>query len=78
MLGDNTVTLAETANFMKQKYEYKFVRLGEGWLSAKGLEQICRFMTPHTGTAMHPPGAKRCASMRICYKNAIKYGVNRR
>jgi len=23
------------AVFMKQKYEYKFVRLGEGWLGAK-------------------------------------------
>ncbi len=26
---------SEIAALMKQKYEYKFVRLGEGWMSAK-------------------------------------------
>ncbi len=50
----------------------------QGWLTLKGLDQICRFMIPHSGDYMHPPGPERCANMRQCYKNAIKYGANRR
>ncbi len=44
----------------------------EGWLSKKGLEQVCKFMLPHVGDRMHPPGPQRCKMMRKCYKNAFK------
>ena len=44
----------------------------EGWLSQKGLEQVCKFMLPHAASTHHPPGPERCRQMRKCYKNAIR------
>lgn len=39
----------------------------EGWLSAEGLEEVCRFIAPAKGTSMHFSGSYRCETMRKCY-----------
>ncbi len=44
----------------------------EGWLTKKGLEQVCRFMLPHVGDRMHLPGPQRCKIMRKCYADAFR------
>ncbi len=41
-----------------------------GWLSPKGMDQICKFMWSHTGDTMHLPGPERCRIMKRCYKEA--------
>lgn len=35
-----------------------------GWLDAKGIEEICTFISQLKGDAAHPPGPKRCKLMR--------------
>ena len=37
------------------------------WLSQKGLDQVCRFISPATGDSMHFSGSKRCELMRQCF-----------
>jgi len=39
----------------------------EGWLDPDGVEQICRFIAPAKGDAMHFSGSYRCEAMRKCY-----------
>ncbi|MGH6815523.1 MAG: hypothetical protein ACREC6_07455 [Hyphomicrobiaceae bacterium] len=39
----------------------------QGWLSPAGLEEVCRFITPAKGDAMHLSGSYRCEYMRKCY-----------
>jgi hypothetical protein len=42
----------------------------EGWLNAKGLDQICDFISAGRTDAMHASGPERCAAMRRCYARA--------
>lgn len=39
----------------------------QGWLTPEGLEEVCTFIAPSKGDAMHLSGSHRCASMRKCY-----------
>lgn len=39
----------------------------EGWLTADGLEEVCRFISPAKGDSMHFSGSYRCEYMRKCY-----------
>jgi hypothetical protein len=39
----------------------------QGWLTAEGLEEICRFITPAKGDGMHFSGSHRCEAMRRCF-----------
>ena len=41
-----------------------------GWLNKKGMDQICKFIWTAPASTMHPPGPKRCALMRSCFKKA--------
>jgi hypothetical protein len=38
----------------------------QGWLSPGGVEEICKFITPAKGDAMHFSGSHRCEYMRQC------------
>jgi hypothetical protein len=37
------------------------------WLTADGLEEVCRFIAPAKGDTMHFSGSHRCEVMRKCY-----------
>lgn len=37
------------------------------WLTVEGLDQICEFIKPSRGDAMHLGGPHRCEAMRKCY-----------
>lgn len=37
------------------------------WLTAEGLEEVCRFIAPAKGDSMHFSGSHRCETMRQCY-----------
>ena len=39
----------------------------QGWLTPEGLEEVCRFISPAKGDAMHFSGSHRCDAMRRCY-----------
>lgn len=39
----------------------------QGWLSPEGLDEVCRFIAPAKGSAMHLSGSYRCNYMRQCY-----------
>ena len=39
----------------------------QGWLTLEGLEEVCRFISPAKGDAMHFSGSHRCDAMRACY-----------
>ena len=39
------------------------------WLTQDGLEEICRFITPAKGDAMHFSGSHRCEYMRRCFED---------
>jgi len=43
-----------------------------GWLDAKGMGQICAFISTLKGDAVHPPGPRRCDLMRACYAAALQ------
>lgn len=43
------------------------------WLTPNGLDQICKFIKPASGSMMHLSGSQRCASMRKCYKTRRVY-----
>jgi hypothetical protein len=42
-----------------------------GWLNAKGMDQVCAFISQLKGDAVHPPGPRRCELMRQCYAMAL-------
>jgi hypothetical protein len=37
------------------------------WLTAPGLDEICKFISPAKGDSMHFTGPERCEAMRRCY-----------
>lgn len=39
----------------------------QGWLTIEGLEEVCGFISPAKGDAMHFSGSHRCEYMRKCY-----------
>jgi hypothetical protein len=39
----------------------------QGWLSPGGVEEICQFISPAKGDAMHFSGSHRCDYMRQCF-----------
>ena len=39
----------------------------QGWLTAEGLEEVCKFISPAKGDSMHFSGSNRCEAMRKCY-----------
>jgi hypothetical protein len=39
----------------------------QGWLTAEGLEEVCRFISPAKGDSMHFSGSHRCEAMRRCF-----------
>lgn len=41
----------------------------QGWLKPEGLEEVCTFISPAKGDAMHFSGSYRCAYMRKCYED---------
>ena len=43
-----------------------------GWLDALGLEDICTFISQLKGDSVHPPGTKRCETMRRYYRELIE------
>ena len=43
-----------------------------GWLDAKGMNQVCDFISTLKGDGVHPPGPRRCELMRQCYATALK------
>ncbi len=45
----------------------------QGWLSEKGLKQICDFIRPARGDGVHASGAQRCKSMRLCFASKKIY-----
>jgi hypothetical protein len=46
-----------------------------GWLDAVGMEDICVFISTLKGDGVHPPGPKRCETMRNYYKKLIESGT---
>jgi hypothetical protein len=44
----------------------------QGWLSPGGVEEICQFIAPAKGDAMHFSGSHRCDYMRQCF---TEYGI---
>jgi len=49
----------------------------EGWLTPKGLDQICAFIKPGQPDRMHRSGPERCAAMRKCYADAAQSASRR-
>jgi hypothetical protein len=45
-----------------------------GWLDAQGVEDICTFISQLKGDSVHPPGPKRCETMRKYYRELIEDG----
>jgi hypothetical protein len=43
-----------------------------GWLNARGMKDICTFISKLKATAAHPPGPARCEMMRKYYERLIK------
>lgn len=41
----------------------------QGWLLPEGLDEICSFISPAKGDAMHFSGSHRCEYMRKCYED---------
>lgn len=41
-----------------------------GWLDARGLEEVCAFMSKLKSTSVHASGADRCEKMRQCFRDA--------
>jgi hypothetical protein len=44
----------------------------QGWLTAEGLEEVCRFISPAKGDSMHFSGSHRCESMRRCFADPTR------
>jgi len=45
-----------------------------GWLDAQGMEDICTFIAQLKGDSVHPPGPKRCETMRAYYRQLVEGG----
>jgi hypothetical protein len=43
-----------------------------GWLDAQGMEDICVFISQLKGDSVHPPGPKRCETMRKYYRELVE------
>jgi hypothetical protein len=43
-----------------------------GWLDAQGMEDICTFISQLKGDSVHPPGPKRCETMRKYYRELVE------
>jgi hypothetical protein len=43
-----------------------------GWLDAQGMEDICTFISQLKGDSVHPPGPKRCETMRKYYRQLVE------
>jgi hypothetical protein len=41
----------------------------EAWLTPRGLDQVCAFISAGRPDAMHSGGPDRCARMRQCYNH---------
>lgn len=39
-----------------------------GWLTRKGLDEVCHFMWSHKADFSHTSGPERCKAMRKCYE----------
>jgi len=39
----------------------------QGWLTPEGPDEVCKFISPAKGDAMHFAGSHRCETMRRCY-----------
>jgi hypothetical protein len=39
----------------------------EGWLTPRGLEEVCRFIARAKPSSAHFAGPRRCQEMRLCY-----------
>ncbi|MGV1014315.1 MAG: hypothetical protein ACOYB4_05025 [Methyloceanibacter sp.] len=48
-----------------------------GWLDAQGMEDICTFISQLKGDSVHPPGPKRCETMRKHYRQLIEGNTQR-
>lgn len=44
----------------------------QGWLDAKGVEEICAFWKPMAADTGHAPGPARCDLMRRCFQSAAR------
>lgn len=44
----------------------------QGWLDAKGVEDICAFWKPIAAEAGHAPGPARCELMRRCFASVAQ------
>jgi hypothetical protein len=44
----------------------------EGWLTADGLEQVCKFMKPAHADRSHFTGTRRCGLMQQCFQESKK------
>ena len=42
------------------------------WLDAQGMEDICTFISQLKGDSVHPPGPKRCETMRKYYRELVE------
>ncbi len=49
-----------------------------GWLTRRGLGQICHFFRNHQGDYVHPPGPERCRLMTRCFNGAKPRRAGRR
>jgi hypothetical protein len=45
--------------------------VSQGWFDRKALQQVCGSFGNVPASATHPSGARRCASLRQCFANAI-------
>ncbi len=56
----------------ESKADCAAVRRGrrEGWLTEKGLAQVCAFMQPAHADSRHFSGPQRCAFMRQCFQQS--------
>ncbi len=48
-----------------------------GWLNAKGLQQICQFISKIPADSAHPPGPQRCQRMRAYFHRLTAKARNR-
>ncbi len=44
----------------------------QGWLTKKGMKEVCRFISRVPGDKEHPAGPKRCRSMTYVYNDIVR------
>jgi hypothetical protein len=49
----------------------------EGWLDAKGLDQVCRSFEDAPETSTHPSGRRRCHNLDRCFASALSSQGNK-